>query len=95
MTQSLEQLRNQMDSQLDLTFRIVQISGGYAEKIVATHFAMLQDLLKNASLPENFSTERSWESLSEHGSVLVGYYKTCMREGLAYQKQVLSELSHK
>lgn len=95
MTPSLEQLRKQLDSQLDLTLRLVQVSGGYAEKILATHFAMLQGLLQKASLPENFSTEQSWESLSEHGSVLVGYCKTCMREGLDYQKQVLSELSHK
>jgi len=95
MTQSLEQLRNQLDSQLDLTLRIVQISGGFAEKIVATHFAMLQDVLQKASLPETLSTEQSWQSLSEHGNVLVAYCKNCMREGLEYQKRVLSELSHK
>lgn len=95
MSQSLEQLRNQFDSQLDLTLRIVQASGSYAEKVAATHFAMLQGLLRQASPPESPSAEHSWQSLSEHGKALVGYCKTCMCEGLDYQKQVLSELSRK
>lgn len=95
MTQSFDQLRNHLDSQLDLTLRIVQASGDYAEKIVATYFEMLHGVLQKASLPETFSTEQSLQSLSEHGNVLVGYCKTCMREGLDYQNRVLSELSRK
>lgn len=95
MSQSLEQLRNHIDSQLDLTLRIAKASGSYAERLVATHFAMLQGLLQKASLPERPSVEHSWQSLSDHGNVLVGYCKTCMQDGLDYQKQVLSELARK
>lgn len=95
MTQSLEQLREQFDSQLDLTLRLLKVGGHYAEKITATNFVMLQGLLQKISFPERPSVEHSWQSLSEHGNVLFGYCNTCVREGLDYQKQVLSELSRK
>lgn len=93
MTPSLEQIRNQLGSQLDLTLRIVQISGSYAEKIVAVHFAMLQGLLQKTSVPEVISTEQPWQSLSEQGNVLCAYWKSCMHEKMEYQKRLLSELS--
>lgn len=99
MSQSLEQIREQFDSQLDLTLRLLKVGGRYAEKIMETHFAMLQGVLQGvlqkAALPERHSVEHSWQSLSDHGNVLVGYCKTCMQEGMDYQKQVLSELSRK
>lgn len=95
MSQSFEQLREHFDSQLDLTLRLLKVGGLYAEKIMETHFAMLQGVLQKAALPERHSVEHSWQSLSDHGNVLVGYCKTCMQEGMDYQKQVLSELSRK
>lgn len=95
MSLSLEQLREQFDSQLDLSLRLLKVGGLYAEKVTATHFAMLQGLLQKTSLPETLSVEHSRQSLSECGNVLVGYCKTCMQQGVEYQKQVLSELSRK
>jgi sulfur relay (sulfurtransferase) complex TusBCD TusD component (DsrE family) len=95
MSQSLEQIREQFDSQLDLTLRLLKVSGLYAEKIMETHFLMLHGVLQKATLPERPSVEHSWQSLSDHGNVLVGYCKTCMQEGLDYQRKVLSEISRK
>ncbi len=95
MSQSLEQIRSQCDSQLDLTLRLVQVNGIYAEKMMASHFAMLQGLLQKTSVPKNHSDEQSWLSFNEQGIVVAGYCKNCLREGLDYQRQVLAELSRK
>lgn len=95
MSQSLEQIREQFDSQLDLTLRLLKVSGLYAEKIMETHFVMLHGVLQKTTLPEHPSVEHSWQSLSDHGNVLVGYCQTCIKEGLDYQRQVLSEFSRK
>lgn len=95
MSLSFENLKNQAGSQLDLTFRIVQANGEYAEKAVAAHFAMLQALLQKAQAPESCSSEHAWNALSEKGSVLTDYCKSCLRDGLDYQKQVLEALSRK
>ena len=95
MSLSLENLKNQAGSQLDLTLRIVQANGAYAEKAMAAHFAMLQTLLQKDQAPESYSSESVWNSLSEKGSVLTDYCKSCLRDGLDYQKQVLAALSRK
>jgi len=95
MSQSLEQLREQFDFQLDLTLRLLKVSGLYTEKVMEAHFAMLQGVLQKAALPEPPFVEHTLQSLSDHGNSLVGYCKTCMQEGIDFQKQVLSELSRK
>lgn len=46
MSQSLEQIREQFDSQLDLTLRLLKVSGLYAEKIMETHFLMLHGVYR-------------------------------------------------
>lgn len=95
MQQSLEKLRKQSDSQLELILRIVRVNGAYAEKITSSNFAMLQGLLQKASVQNNHPDDQSWLLLNEQGSVLAGYCKTCLREGLDYQQRVLAELSRK
>lgn len=95
MSQSFEILRNQFDYQLDLTLRIVQTNGAYAEKIVTSHFAMLQGLVQSASIPESYTNKFVWHSLKEEGNVLAGYCKSCLRDGLDYQQEVLVALSRK
>lgn len=95
MPQSIENLKNQVGLQLDLTLRIVQANGEYAEKVMASHFAMLQGLVQKASVPESNSSEFVWSSLSENGSVLASYYKSFLRNGMDYQQQVLTALSGK
>lgn len=95
MLQSLDQVKNQFESQLDTTLRLIQANGSYAEKMVATHFAMLHELLQTANVPEKYSNEASWLSFSERGNVLAGFYQTWLRDGLNYQQKVLAALSRK
>lgn len=95
MAQNLDQLRNLVESQLDLTLRIIQANGNYAEKLVATNFTVLHGLLQHTAVPEAPSVESGWGFLNEHGTVLADYYKDCVRQGLDYQQQLLAAMSHK
>lgn len=95
MSQSLDSLRNQIGPQLDLTLRIIQANGVFAEKIMASHFAMLHGVAHKASVPESYSSEHVWNALNKGGSVFSDYCKSCLRDVLDYQQQVLAALSRK
>ena len=90
MSNSIQNLKDQVGPQLDLTLRIVQANSEFAEKIVASHFALLQALFQKSAVPDNFSSEQTWSALSEKGNLVADYYKACLKDGLDYQQQVLA-----
>lgn len=95
MSQAIEKLKNQFASQLDITLCVLQANGEFAEKIMASHFAMLQALIEKAQLPEDNTSEHVWNAMSEKGNIFADYYKACLRDGLDYQKKILATISSK
>lgn len=95
MQKSFQQINKQLGSQLDISLRIIRANGIYAEKVLATHFAMLRDLLQVTKIQKGHADELSYIPLSGHGKILVEYSEKCFRNGIDYQKQMLNEFSLK
>lgn len=91
----LTDLKRYAMSQLDLTVRLANVNCTFAERLIAAHVAAVAGSLQQLVDVQDRKNNGSGNMLSVTGGSVMNYCNSCMREGFAYQQQVLTELSHR
>ncbi len=88
-------LKQHAMSQLDLTVRLANVNCTFAERLITAHVAAVAGSLQQLVDVQDRENNGFGNMLSVAGGSVVNYCNSCMREGFAYQQQVLTELSRR